>query len=79
MPHYQYLLGSDNKIIEEGTEVECLDDDAAVAVAFGRRLRSDAIEGRGRLGPRMEVLIKPFQLGAFADRVKTMIRDAMLA
>ena len=34
MPHYRlYLLDSDNKIIEEGTEVECLDDDAAVAVA----------------------------------------------
>jgi signal transduction histidine kinase/ActR/RegA family two-component response regulator len=39
----------------------------------------DAIEGSGRLGPRMEILIKPFQLDAFADRVGSMIRDAMLA
>ncbi len=33
----------------------------------------DAIEGRGRLGPGMEILIKPFQLDGFAERVQLMI------
>jgi signal transduction histidine kinase/ActR/RegA family two-component response regulator len=39
----------------------------------------DAIEGRGQLDVGMEILIKPFQLDAFAERVQAMIGAAMSA
>jgi signal transduction histidine kinase/CheY-like chemotaxis protein len=32
------------------------------------------IEGRGQLGPGMEMLVKPFELDALAERVQAMIR-----
>ncbi len=51
-----------------------LDADLPVLLITG--YAGDAIAGQGRLGPRMEILGKPFALDALAQRVAGMVADA---